>query len=232
MKKLLIDLGNTRMHWALSLNAGDVGAVHHSSYGDKDVLLEKINTVEEVLWASVAGNQHELWLRDNLPDGAKHIQVKQHFQGLTVGYHEPLSLGVDRWLGMLGVWVALQSSFILVSMGTATTIDVVDDKGKHLGGYILPGHQLWMAALNQCAKINIKAENPSNDTSFGLNTLDAVQNGYSLWLKKGLSALIIELKERHQAKVVLTGGELRQLTCADWTLENAVLLGLSYCDMD
>lgn len=48
-------------------------------------------------------------------------------------------MGVDRWLAIQPVWRALRSSFCLVDCGTATTVDLVDARGMHRGGWIMPG---------------------------------------------------------------------------------------------
>lgn len=48
-------------------------------------------------------------------------------------------MGVDRWLAIQPVWTALRAPFCLVDCGTATTIDVVDGRGAHRGGWIMPG---------------------------------------------------------------------------------------------
>lgn len=48
-------------------------------------------------------------------------------------------MGVDRWLAIQPVWTRLRAPFCLVDCGTATTIDIVDDRGVHRGGWIMPG---------------------------------------------------------------------------------------------
>ncbi len=79
--------------------------------------------------------------------------VKEH-SGVTIAYTEPHNLGVDRWLALLAAhhYVkqgieqdveqdAASSSWLIIDAGTAVTVDLMD-KGKHLGGMIIPGLQL------------------------------------------------------------------------------------------
>ena len=91
--------------------------------------------------------------------------VKQH-SGVTIAYTKPQDLGVDRWLALLAAhhYVgqdigqgieqdvgqgieqdveqgAASSSWLIIDAGTAVTVDLMD-KGKHLGGLIIPGLQL------------------------------------------------------------------------------------------
>lgn len=48
-------------------------------------------------------------------------------------------MGVDRWLAIQPVWKRLRAAFCLADCGTATTVDLVDARGVHLGGWIMPG---------------------------------------------------------------------------------------------
>ena len=87
--------------------------------------------------------------------------VKEH-SGVTIAYTEAHNLGVDRWLALLAAhhYVgqdvgqdvgqnieqdveqgAASSSWLIIDAGTAVTVDLMD-KGKHLGGLIIPGLQL------------------------------------------------------------------------------------------
>ncbi len=87
--------------------------------------------------------------------------VKEH-SGVTIAYTKPHNLGVDRWLALLAAhhYVgqnigqdvgqgieqdvergAASSSWLIIDAGTAVTVDLMD-KGKHLGGMIIPGLQL------------------------------------------------------------------------------------------
>ena len=59
--------------------------------------------------------------------------------GVTSAYSEPESLGVDRWLSLLGTAALVQQDAVIVDLGTAITIDLLRADGQHLGGAILPG---------------------------------------------------------------------------------------------
>ncbi len=59
--------------------------------------------------------------------------------GVTNGYPEPASLGVDRWLNLLGTAGLVQQDAIIVDVGSAITVDLLRADGQHLGGAILPG---------------------------------------------------------------------------------------------
>ena len=63
------------------------------------------------------------------------------------GYDAPQQLGADRWAALIGARALHTGACVVVMAGTATTIDVMDDKGQFRGGLILPGLSLMRTAL-------------------------------------------------------------------------------------
>lgn len=144
---LELDLGNTRCKWRLV----DGGAVVERG----NELLRDLPTVlpvaSRVRVASVLSAAKEDWLATEL-EARLGVQPEfarsgQFCAGVSNAYQEPTQLGVDRWLGMLASYQALNSALLVVSVGTAVTLDELDDGGVHVGGYILPGPQLMLDAL-------------------------------------------------------------------------------------
>jgi len=69
---------------------------------------------------------------------------------LRNGYREPTQLGTDRWVGAVGaraLWP--DTALLLVTAGTATTLDIVAPDGLFAGGLILPGLTLMMRSLSR-----------------------------------------------------------------------------------
>lgn len=71
-------------------------------------------------------------------DGRRWTAITTGSARLAVAASYP-GMGVDRWLAIQPVWNALRAPFCLVDCGTATTIDLVDARGLHRGGWIMPG---------------------------------------------------------------------------------------------
>ena len=68
--------------------------------------------------------------------------------GVTTAYLEPWRLGVDRFVGVIGAHhLCRGSASCAVNVGTAVTIDLVDGRGRHRGGAILPGPALMVDSL-------------------------------------------------------------------------------------
>ena len=120
-------------------------------------------------------------------------------------------MGIDRWLSMVAGWEKHQSSLCVVSCGTALTIDSVDSKGNHLGGYIVPGIDLMQKILiANTEKININiGNNPSID--YASDTKTAVNNGAFLALVSSIDRVVNDFKKDLGSlpKCIISGGNAK-----------------------
>jgi type III pantothenate kinase len=173
MTMLLLDVGNSRLKWAIQqdigLEAG--GAIDHR--GDPAAALSSVALPAGVraAWAaSVTGVAHEAALLEVAR--RKHgitlnfARVQADCSGLRVAYADPSRLGVDRWVQMLALWTELRGAFVVASAGTALTFDAVDAQGQHLGGVIAPGLMTSQEAVLGATRF--AASGPAADYSAGL----------------------------------------------------------------
>jgi len=159
---LLVDLGNTRLKWAVLRDGrlGQVTAVPHAADGSDAPALtawEQLAVPLRVLVGSVAGpecdraltaHSRRLW---NLEP--RFVRARAEALGVTNGYDSPEKLGVDRWLALLAAHADGRGAACVVDCGTAVTIDVLDDAGRHRGGLIVPGLQLMGECLRTRTRI-------------------------------------------------------------------------------
>lgn len=143
--KLLIDIGNSRLKWALVDQGQLVPGENHAHLRQPESVLSRLPELEpEAIWiASVAGADLETGidqvLRARWPLVPRFARSQAQCMGLTNVYPEPQRLGVDRWLAMLAAWSHFRRAILVVDAGTALTVDGVDGDGRHLGGLIAPG---------------------------------------------------------------------------------------------
>ncbi|WP_341676553.1 type III pantothenate kinase [Niveibacterium sp. SC-1] len=175
---LLIDAGNTRIkfgwhdgrQWVCREDIAHdaLDAVSFSRFGPVQrvviahVASEAIRSRLQVLLTG--WEDHTEWLR---PDAER--------CGLSNGYAAPERLGADRWAAAIGAWSRLRRACVVVSAGTATTVDAIDETGRFRGGLILPGHGLMLRALAGGTADLPLAEGQCVD--FPLNTHDAIETG-------------------------------------------------------
>ncbi|MEO8308415.1 MAG: type III pantothenate kinase [Pseudomonadota bacterium] len=157
MKTLLIDMGNTRVKWALLRGAmpGRQHALPISDWRGFEHALRKLQRIASVQVVSVAGTRAELALRAilqrlGLPK-PQFLRSTTQLAGVTNGYKDAWRLGADRWVGAISAWhlAGARRAACAVSVGTALTLDVVDAGGQHRGGLIAPGPALMVRSLLQ-----------------------------------------------------------------------------------
>ena len=219
-KQLLIDIGNSRLKWCV-VRGGRLGrqqALDLVGRGLPDLaaLLESAAGATSVVVSSVAGTARDRALSRavraaGLP-APRFVASESRTAGVTNGYRDPWRLGVDRWMAVIGAWHdAGCRAVCVVDIGTATTVDVVDAKGRHRGGLIVPGPALMTHSLLAGTRgIASRAQGGRRAASTGLgrDTASALQRGARL-ATAALVARAARDARREQGRgclVYLTGG--------------------------
>jgi type III pantothenate kinase len=182
---LVIDVGNSRMKWALRGPGGWTarGAVFNQDIGslavrdwqnlERPVRAVGVNVAGEAARVRVEG-QLSRW---RLP--VEWLTATAEAGGVINGYEVPSQLGPDRWASLVAARrrvVAANGSdprpCIVANAGTAVTIDALDAAGVFRGGLILPGIDLMLRALGD----NTAAlrQTPGRFQAFPANTPDAL----------------------------------------------------------
>lgn len=154
MNTWLFDLGNTRLKFAGLRADGLPGETLALAHDGDDAWLDGLPRGDAACIASVASSERRVALLDALCArfGRLHlVRTQAHCAGLRIAYENPQHLGVDRFLALLS---ALQAGdVLLVGVGTALTIDLLDADGLHRGGRIAPSPMLMREALHARAAV-------------------------------------------------------------------------------
>lgn len=128
--------------------------------------------------------------------------------GLNIKIDNPAQLGADLVAGAVGAIDSYKMPCIIIDMGTASTISVLDKKANFLGGVITAGVRLTLKALaeNTALLTSIPIEAPKS--IIGTNTTESMQAGLVLGTASMLDGIIEKItKELGEAPtVVATGG--------------------------
>lgn len=152
MSTWLFDLGNTRVKFAPLHDDGGIGDTTAVAHGDDAAWLAALPEGEVACIASVASAARSAALLDGLCGRFTRLhraRTEVRLGPLRIAYAEPSNLGVDRFLAMLAH--AGEGAALLVGVGTALTVDLLDADGRHRGGRIAPSPQLMRQALHQRA---------------------------------------------------------------------------------
>ncbi len=221
MTLLALDVGNTRLKWALYSDAvADAALLAQGA-----VFLENIDKLAETDWAAFPQPDRVLGcivaadaVKRRVADQMEHWDVSPQWvvssaqeAGLTNSYEHPARLGADRWVAMIGARHRLlkrasRKPCVVVMVGTAVTVDAIDSSGRFLGGFILPGHGIMLRALEAgTAGLHV----PTGDVrDFPTNTSDALTSGGTFAIA-GAVQRMVETLARHCGETpecIMTGG--------------------------
>lgn len=241
---LAIDVGNTRTKWGVFGSDGELKA--HGV-----VVTDALHTLQpSPAWAgcqtavisNVAGEPAKAALDQLL--GAmdiRYIRSAAAACGVKSQYRNPAQLGTDRWAALIATWHHYHGPCVVVSAGTAVTIDALAPDaarsgGVFLGGYILPGLGLMQQSIADKAPGVRMGEGELQD--FPANTADALYSGSLHAIAGAVRALVAKLAihDRESPKIVIAGGDaeaIYELLAQDGGLsphlaiaDNLVLQGL------
>jgi len=222
MTFLAVDIGNTRLKWALY----DSAAVGEQPIASGAEFLENIDKLADGEWARlpspermlgccVAGDavkrrveeqMEELWV---VP--AHWVVSSAAEAGIVNGYDHPTRLGADRWVAMIGARQRMQAEapdrpMVVVMVGTAVTVEAIDASGRFLGGFILPGHGIMLRALESgTAGLHV----PTGEVrEFPTNTSDALTSGGTFAIAGAIERMVQHVRRRCDAEPAcyMTGG--------------------------
>ncbi len=233
---LLIDMGNTRLKWALTtagqimtgspvpnsqINLNELVGLWKGIYRPRRIAISCVSASE--LLELVQSIARQLWLDVDI------ILVKPQAQafGVINAYREPDKLGVDRWLSLVAVWQKYRSPACIVDCGTAITVDLIDADGRHQGGLISPGLALMKQSLGQGTQALSVSE---TSYAFGLAKFtDAAIYSGTLTAAIGLIEHVLA-QQPANVRLFLTGGDAKliagQLGVASIVDPDLVLRGL------
>ena len=128
--------------------------------------------------------------------------------GLNVRIDDPGTLGADLVVGAVAAIAFYATPAIVIDMGTATTITVIDGRNSFRGGAILPGVKLSFSALVSGTSLlpDIYIEKP--DRCIGTNTVDCMRSGAVLGTASMIDGMVDRMEEEldEQCTIVATGG--------------------------
>lgn len=216
--RILVDIGNSRCKTAIE----DEDGLHPlETFAWKD---EFLHEVLDELWLKPLGNRRptsvnvsnvagdrllpnmSAWCCTRLDLKPVAITSTAEFQGLKSGYKEPETFGVDRWAAMIGARSEHTGALCVIDSGTATTVDLVDATGQHLGGAILPGIYTMRRSLGKYTSALFAAD--GDISPFSDNTAAGIAGGTGYASVGAIDRLVHEASHRVSSlTAIVTGGE-------------------------
>lgn len=224
---LLLDAGNTRLKWAVLDLARVEAHQAQAALSDSDAWLGQGVTGYDELAPLMA--HWRQWGKLSICYGVRvandaaisrvqqtlaaldlevnWLSVRGRAGGVHNGYTPPQSLGADRWAALLAARQRTAEYALVISAGTALTIDALDASGDFLGGMILPGlHSMRHALGHDTAQVGMQYGKLQN---FPTTTADAVESGLIAACMGAITTMQAHLEKKSDSapRIFLTGGD-------------------------
>ncbi len=128
--------------------------------------------------------------------------------GLNILLENPGQTGADLVVADVAALQEYKPPMILVDMGTATTMSVLDKNGAHIGGCIIPGVKISMDALTDRTALLPGLQLDQPKAAIGRNTVDAMRSGIMMGTASMIDGMVARMEEELGCKttVIATGG--------------------------
>ena len=217
---LFVDIGNSAVKWRS----------HDPEVYTKgaDLFSSKLLPEAESVWLSAVAHPNIVQDIRAQFTNVKLVEPLKQYGRLTLSYDAPSKLGIDRFLAMLGALERFpDSSLLVIDAGSAVTFDVLDSKGMHQGGLIMPG----IKALRESFPKFSTSDLSLTSSALKNNTEGAWRSGTHAMLVSAINSQIRNFELEYPGGVVtICGGTakevLKELPESVKPFDNLVLDGL------
>ncbi len=175
-----------------------------------DVYGVKVEEIEGSIIASVVPQ-----VLNSMQTAVKKLTGKQSLvvgpglkTGLNILLENPSQTGADLVVGCVAALREHKPPMIIIDMGTATTMVVLDKNGALVGGCICPGVKISMDALTNGTALlpGLQLDQPKK--AIGKNTIDCMRSGIMMGAACMLDGMVQRMEEElgYQTTVIATGG--------------------------
>lgn len=128
--------------------------------------------------------------------------------GLNIRLENPGQTGADLVVADVAALREHKPPLIVIDMGTATTMSVLDETGAHIGGCIIPGVKISMDALTDRTALLPGVQLDQPKAAIGRNTIDAMRSGIMLGTACMIDGMVERMEQELGSKttVIATGG--------------------------
>lgn len=128
--------------------------------------------------------------------------------GLAIRYDSPREVGADRLVNAVALRDRFGGPAVGVDFGTATTFDVISSEGDYVGGSLMTGIEVSLAALSERGARLPKVELAPPRSVLAKNTIDAIRSGVVFGYAGAVDAILRRLYDEMEGEmpVVATGG--------------------------
>jgi len=208
---LCLDIGNTSITYCKVIDSKFQSLDRYASSDKLSSLLDSIDlsNVHTVVISSVVPS-----LSKKLYDLLKSkkiemFEVSHKNSGIQLMVDNPSEVGYDRICNVAAANNLYSSPSIIIDFGTATTYDIIDEKGNFIGGAIAPGIDVSANHLIARAELLKEVAYQFPSSIIGKNTISNIQSGVMFGGLHSVTGMIHQIREEMSSpscNIILTGG--------------------------
>ena len=222
--KLLVDIGNSQVKLAETHNQNllkiksfpleDITKCYNyitKTYTDKDCTL---------FYSSVLSDKFNKEFKKNLKGiFVKITEFKSTKSLLSVKncYSQARKLGPDRWAQIIAAHKIFKKNTMIVSCGSAISIDYVTASGNHKGGLILSGAERYsncFSDIHNLKNLKLSINQNKNSNILQSNTLKQITMGYRVMISSSINNIYSNLcqSSKSKPKLLITGSYSKNIS--------------------
>tara|TARA_B100001059_G_scaffold218706_1_gene239158 strand:- start:1466 stop:2227 length:762 start_codon:yes stop_codon:yes gene_type:complete len=222
---LLADIGNSKIKIAETNNQKKLQRIKSFSLQEiekfRKYIIEKYNNKECTLfYSSVLGDKFNKKFKSIMKGSfITQSQFKSTKSTLLVtnAYNQPSKLGSDRWAQIVAAHELFKKDTMIVSCGSAISIDYVSAAGRHKGGLLLSGAERYgncFLDIHNLKNIRLSVNQKNNSNILESNTSRQITMGYRMMISSSINEIYCQLCSRGKPKpkLLITGSYSKNIS--------------------
>ena len=218
---IFADIGNSQLKIAIERNE-DISRVKAFQLNDFESIKKYSRSLSEkgklhLFYSSVLDRSFDNALLDNLKLCFVEIIRFKSTKSLlktTNSYKNASNLGSDRWAQIVAARNIFKKNCIIISCGSAISIDCVTKSGTHKGGMLMSGAERYINCFSDIHNLkNIKLTQSKRNNLFQTNTVQQINIGYQTMVSASIHKVYEKFKKDTNAKpaVIISGSYAKQI---------------------
>ena len=218
---IVADIGNSQIKIAIERKNGisRVKAFQSDDFINIKKYLKSLdyNNKSYLFYSSVLGANYNKKLIKTLNSLFEKITTFKSTRSLlstTNSYKKASSLGSDRWAQIVAAKNIFRKDCIIVSCGSAISIDCVTKNGIHKGGMLMSGAKRYINCFSDIHNLkNIRLTQTKKNILLQTDTAEQINVGYRTMISASIHKIYEEFKKNTKSNptVIVSGSYARQI---------------------
>ena len=218
---IVADIGNSQIKIAIERKNGisRVKAFRSDDFKNIRKYLKALDYERKpyLFYSSVLGTNYDKKLIKVLRSFFEKITAFKPTRSLlstTNSYKKASSLGSDRWAQIVAAKSIFKKDCVIVSCGSAVSIDCVTKNGTHKGGLLMSGAERYINCFSDIHNLkNIKLTQTKKNTLLQTDTAEQIKVGYLTMISASVHKVYEEFKKNTKSKptIIVSGSYARQI---------------------